>query len=168
MTTRPRIIANLQPFDRRTYIDCLLSQHNFVPKDSMLWVLEWPARAAVPVHSNWLGLPRTSEIGLNFLGRIPPLVHTLTLDLSQLDDADDARSENPLVPVVSRSAVPAQPTRWWTFRHFLPGKIGQGIRPGWFWIGPCLRSMCMSCPALLVCGAPVQHIRVGSRSKMKF
>ncbi|KAJ7665080.1 hypothetical protein DFH06DRAFT_985784, partial [Mycena polygramma] len=86
LSTRPWLLANLRPFDRQAYIDALLSQHNYIPEDFRLWILEWPARAVIACA--WPGLPQTycgpqpdedgddieRMIGCNFLGRIPPLV----------------------------------------------------------------------------------------------
>ncbi|KAJ6486055.1 hypothetical protein C8R47DRAFT_933301, partial [Mycena vitilis] len=86
LPTRPWLLANLRPFDRQAYIDALLFQHNYIPEDFRLWILEWPARAVIACA--WPGLPETycgrpphesgddveRMIGCNYLGRIPPLV----------------------------------------------------------------------------------------------
>ncbi|KAJ7166089.1 hypothetical protein C8R46DRAFT_997180 [Mycena filopes] len=79
---------NLQPFDRQAYIDALLDQHDYLPDDFRIWILEWPAKAVIACC--WPGLPykfwgrnETDDIeqihGCNFLGRIPPIVHTVKI-----------------------------------------------------------------------------------------
>ncbi|KAJ7476832.1 hypothetical protein B0H11DRAFT_1675747, partial [Mycena galericulata] len=83
--TRPWLLANLRPFDREAYIDALLSQHDYLPEDFRIWILEWPAKAAIACC--WPGLPATYYSleadgierigGCNWLGRIPPVVHTV-------------------------------------------------------------------------------------------
>ncbi|KAJ7665082.1 hypothetical protein DFH06DRAFT_1323471 [Mycena polygramma] len=91
LPTRPWLLANLRPFDRQAYIEALLAQHNYIPEDFRLWILEWPARAVIACA--WPGLAETycgrppeegdnieRMIGCNFLSRIPPLVHRITLD----------------------------------------------------------------------------------------
>ncbi|KAJ7154623.1 hypothetical protein C8R46DRAFT_1196924 [Mycena filopes] len=104
LRTRPWTLENLRAFDRQAYIDALLAQHNYIPDDFRFWILEWPARAAIACA--WPGLPDDYTIdngraddedenekvdhvarriaGCNFLGRIPPLVHRITLDLSEI------------------------------------------------------------------------------------
>ncbi|KAJ7154618.1 hypothetical protein C8R46DRAFT_440921 [Mycena filopes] len=96
LRTRPWTLENLRPFDRQAYIDALLAQHNYIPDDFRFWILEWPARAAIACA--WPGLPDvyvpegTDEVerisGCNFLGRIPPLVHRVTLDLMKIGPPD--------------------------------------------------------------------------------
>ncbi|KAJ6627610.1 hypothetical protein B0H10DRAFT_2210121 [Mycena sp. CBHHK59/15] len=91
--TRPWPLENLKPFDRQAYIDALLDQHNDLPEDFRIWILEWPAQATI--NCAWPGLPaeyctRTNEAidrieGFNWLGRVPPLVHTIQLDVSCMD-----------------------------------------------------------------------------------
>ncbi|KAJ7137635.1 hypothetical protein C8R46DRAFT_611467 [Mycena filopes] len=114
LDTRPWTLENLRPFDRQAYIDALLAQHSYIPDDFRFYVLEWPARAAIACA--WPGLPddyitehgtpkkeggdgRADDVdriaGCNFLGRIPPLVHRVTLDLSKLclpQDSSDGES----------------------------------------------------------------------------
>ncbi|KAJ7865677.1 hypothetical protein B0H13DRAFT_2561845 [Mycena leptocephala] len=96
LPTRPWLLANLRPFDRQAYVDALLAQHNYLPEDFRLWILEWPARATIACA--WPGLPDvySSEgaddveriVGYNFLGSIPPLVHRITLDLTEISLPD--------------------------------------------------------------------------------
>ncbi|KAJ6470223.1 hypothetical protein C8R47DRAFT_760191 [Mycena vitilis] len=75
---------------RQTYIDALLDQHNEVPDEFRLWILEWPKRAAI--NCLWPGLPDEycppaedlpldRNPGSNLLGRIPALVHTIRLNI---------------------------------------------------------------------------------------
>ncbi|KAJ7074978.1 hypothetical protein B0H15DRAFT_1027342 [Mycena belliarum] len=92
LPTRPWPLANLRPFDRQAYIDALLAQHDHVPEDFRLWILEWPERAVIAC--SWPGLPDVfcregaDDVermeGFNFLGRIPPLLHKITLDLRDI------------------------------------------------------------------------------------
>ncbi|CAA7257477.1 unnamed protein product [Cyclocybe aegerita] len=90
LETRPWTLAHLDPtFDREAYIAALDAQDPTlgVPADFRMFVLEWPACAAV--QSLWPGLPllecRKSNIerrkSVNFIARIPPPGH---LELSAL------------------------------------------------------------------------------------
>ncbi|KAJ6506360.1 hypothetical protein C8R47DRAFT_944566, partial [Mycena vitilis] len=87
--SRPWLLQNLRPFDRRAYIDALLEQHDYLPEDFQIWILEWPAKAVIA--GCWPGLPdnylseRESDDvervhGCNWLGRIPPIVHTVQIN----------------------------------------------------------------------------------------
>ncbi|KAJ7499938.1 hypothetical protein FB451DRAFT_1008621, partial [Mycena latifolia] len=84
--TRPWLLKNLRPFDREAYIAVLLEQHNYLPDDFRIWILEWPAKAVIACC--WPGLPakyygslETDDVelieGCTFLGRVPPVVHTV-------------------------------------------------------------------------------------------
>ncbi|KAJ7983189.1 hypothetical protein DFH06DRAFT_978220, partial [Mycena polygramma] len=84
--TRPWLLENLRPFDREACIHALLDQHDYLPEDFRIWILEWPAKAVIACC--WPGLPEkyygraeadgVERIrGCNFLGRIPPVVHTV-------------------------------------------------------------------------------------------
>ncbi|KAJ7249424.1 hypothetical protein C8J57DRAFT_961145, partial [Mycena rebaudengoi] len=55
LESRSWLVANLQPFDRQSYVDALLDQHNYLPDSFRLYILEWPARAAISCL--WPGLP---------------------------------------------------------------------------------------------------------------
>ncbi|KAJ7100027.1 hypothetical protein B0H15DRAFT_818411 [Mycena belliarum] len=87
--TRSWLLDNLTPFDREAYIDALLAQHDYLPDDFRIWILEWPAKAVIGCH--WPGLPakyfsnhRIAGLeafeGCNFLGCIPPVVHTVVFE----------------------------------------------------------------------------------------
>ncbi|KAJ6544371.1 hypothetical protein B0H19DRAFT_1238816 [Mycena capillaripes] len=87
--TRPWVLENLQDFDRQAYIDALLDQHDYLPDDFRVWILEWPSKAVIACC--WPGLPyrywgynETDDIeripGCNFLGRIPPVLHTVQIN----------------------------------------------------------------------------------------
>ncbi|KAJ8482464.1 hypothetical protein ONZ45_g14944 [Pleurotus djamor] len=52
---RQWVLENLRPFDRHAYVDALLTQHDYLPEQFRIWVLEWPARAAF--GGIWPGLP---------------------------------------------------------------------------------------------------------------
>ncbi|KAJ7034520.1 hypothetical protein C8F04DRAFT_1183066 [Mycena alexandri] len=76
LPTRPWTLANLRPFDRQAYINALLVQHDYIPEDFCLWILE--------------------IAGCNFLGRIPPVLHKITLDLTEIclpDVSSDGEGE---------------------------------------------------------------------------
>ncbi|KAK7042339.1 hypothetical protein R3P38DRAFT_2889872 [Favolaschia claudopus] len=95
--TRPWLLERLRPFDREAYIDSLLEQHNYLPEDFRIWILEWPAKAVIA--GCWPGLPTTyygldSENklmprrdrlfrGCNWLGRQPPVLHAVEFSYIQ-------------------------------------------------------------------------------------
>ncbi|KAJ7661392.1 hypothetical protein DFH06DRAFT_1192199 [Mycena polygramma] len=95
--SRPWLLENLCPFDREAYIDTLLDQHDYLPEDFRIWILEWPAKAVIACC--WPGLPHkyygaeeTDEIermcGCNSLGKIPPVVHTMVFRRSEEVEVD--------------------------------------------------------------------------------
>ncbi|KAJ6600024.1 hypothetical protein DFH09DRAFT_1021400 [Mycena vulgaris] len=100
LPTRPWLLANLprnaaDKFDRQAYIDTLLTQHNYIPEDFRLWILEWPERAVIACA--WPDLPGDYSqrgddveriVGCNFLARIPPVVHKISLDLEEICPPD--------------------------------------------------------------------------------
>ncbi|KAJ7075725.1 hypothetical protein B0H15DRAFT_649676 [Mycena belliarum] len=45
--TRPWLLDNLRPFNREAYIEALLAQHDYLPDDFRIWILEWPAKAVI-------------------------------------------------------------------------------------------------------------------------
>ncbi|KAJ8514472.1 hypothetical protein ONZ45_g7990 [Pleurotus djamor] len=53
--SRPWVLQNLSPFSRKLYVDALLDQHDYLPKQFTMWILEWPAKAAF--GGMWPGLP---------------------------------------------------------------------------------------------------------------
>ncbi|KIJ41146.1 hypothetical protein M422DRAFT_780542 [Sphaerobolus stellatus SS14] len=76
--TRPWVLDNLKDFDREGYVGALVQQGANLPEEFRLWVLEWPATAAIA--GIWLGLPDDNMggsmddrmTGRNVLGIIPP------------------------------------------------------------------------------------------------
>ncbi|KAJ7619611.1 hypothetical protein FB45DRAFT_800061, partial [Roridomyces roridus] len=82
LDTRPWLWANLEPFDRQAYLDYILSQHNYIPEDFRLWILEWPNKAVIACA--WPGLPEiycakeADDVeriaGYNHLGCLEPQV----------------------------------------------------------------------------------------------
>ncbi|KAF4611672.1 hypothetical protein D9613_003680 [Agrocybe pediades] len=77
LETRPWTLKTLNPFDRKAYIDALLSQYPAVPEEFRLWIMEWPARM-VP-FGMWPGSPFTyhhavtleEANGTNWLAYLP-------------------------------------------------------------------------------------------------
>ncbi|KAJ8456746.1 hypothetical protein ONZ45_g18592 [Pleurotus djamor] len=55
LDSRPWVLENLVPFDRKSFVDALLAQHNYLPEEFRIWVLEWPAKAVF--YGFWPGLP---------------------------------------------------------------------------------------------------------------
>ena len=47
LQTRPWVLANLHPFNRRHYIGDLMNQHPYVPEAFRVWILEWPTKAVI-------------------------------------------------------------------------------------------------------------------------
>ncbi|TFK40405.1 hypothetical protein BDQ12DRAFT_576570, partial [Crucibulum laeve] len=87
ISTRPWLIDHLIPFNREAYIDTLQKQYPALPEDFVLWILEWPARAAIGCV--WPGLDRKfyDSIpdagrwhGWNSLARTPPPIERLVLE----------------------------------------------------------------------------------------
>ncbi|KAJ7825459.1 hypothetical protein B0H13DRAFT_1918618 [Mycena leptocephala] len=83
--------------DQQAYIDALLDQQAYLPDDFRIWILEWPAKAAIACC--WPGLPykywRGPELddgaiqGCNFLGRIPPVLHTVPVQINRIGPTED-------------------------------------------------------------------------------
>ncbi|KAF9540149.1 hypothetical protein CPC08DRAFT_717339 [Agrocybe pediades] len=77
LETRPWTLKTLNPFDRKAYIDALLSQYPAVPEEFRLWIMEWPARMAP--FGMWPGSPFTyhhvvtfeEANGTNWLAYLP-------------------------------------------------------------------------------------------------
>ncbi|KAJ7619610.1 hypothetical protein FB45DRAFT_755324, partial [Roridomyces roridus] len=80
--TRPWLWENLRPFDRQAYLDHILAQHDYIPEDFRLWILEWPEKDVIACA--WPGLPAVycwedaddveRVAGYNHLGCIEPQV----------------------------------------------------------------------------------------------
>ncbi|KIJ41142.1 hypothetical protein M422DRAFT_81187, partial [Sphaerobolus stellatus SS14] len=81
--THPWVLENLKDFDREAYVDALVQQGANLPEDFRLWILEWPAKAAIA--GIWPGLPDDAGedwfkgrlIGRNVLGIIPPQLSSI-------------------------------------------------------------------------------------------
>ncbi|KAF4616464.1 hypothetical protein D9613_008751 [Agrocybe pediades] len=77
LETRPWTLKTLRPFERKAYIEALLSQYPAVPEEFRLWILEWPARM-VP-FGIWPSSPFTfhrgntleEASGVNWLAYLP-------------------------------------------------------------------------------------------------
>ncbi|KAF9536084.1 hypothetical protein CPC08DRAFT_731706, partial [Agrocybe pediades] len=75
--TRSWPLQTVQRFDRKTYIEALLSQYPAIPEELELWILEWPARTVI--FSIWPGSPftyyqeftRDQVDGINWLAYVP-------------------------------------------------------------------------------------------------
>ncbi|KIJ35503.1 hypothetical protein M422DRAFT_212642 [Sphaerobolus stellatus SS14] len=75
--TRPWVLQNLKLFDREAYLFSLVNQGARLPDQFSLWILEWPAKAAIA--GIWPGLPDDEPehvagrvAGRNVLALIPP------------------------------------------------------------------------------------------------
>lgn len=77
---------HLQPFDGEAYVSSLRQRFDFVPKEFLLWILEWPAKVAIA--NIWPGLPRAHKpewgisprrVGFNTLATFPPQLYRLYL-----------------------------------------------------------------------------------------
>ncbi|KAJ8472695.1 hypothetical protein ONZ45_g16560 [Pleurotus djamor] len=55
LDSRPWVLENLLPFDRKAFADALLAQHSYLPEEFRIWLLEWPAKAVF--YGFWPGLP---------------------------------------------------------------------------------------------------------------
>ncbi|KAF9560343.1 hypothetical protein CPC08DRAFT_708151 [Agrocybe pediades] len=64
LDTRPWTLKTIKPFDRKAYINALLSQYPAVPEEFRLWIMEWPARM-VP-FGMWPGSPFTFHNAVTF------------------------------------------------------------------------------------------------------
>ncbi|KAJ3517295.1 hypothetical protein NLJ89_g601 [Agrocybe chaxingu] len=98
--TRPWVLANLQKFDRQTYLNKLLHQYPSVPEDFSCWVLEWPARATVAF--SWPGLPRKKynedyADDINVVGGVPWMVYP---QVSALMVSDEIKRTAEYIPAL--------------------------------------------------------------------
>ncbi|KAL0954115.1 hypothetical protein HGRIS_005261 [Hohenbuehelia grisea] len=96
LSSRPWTVVNLRCFDRQAYLDALLAQYDWLPMDFSMWLLEWPARAALAYM--WPGLPESYEhpspnwspceniFGVNSLSLFPPTLFTVKLESWENDD----------------------------------------------------------------------------------
>ncbi|KIJ41144.1 hypothetical protein M422DRAFT_82979, partial [Sphaerobolus stellatus SS14] len=83
LRTRPWVLKNLKDFDREAYVDSLVQQGANLPEDFRLWILEWPAKAAIA--GIWPGLPddvveghfNGRMAGRNVLGILPPQLSSI-------------------------------------------------------------------------------------------
>ncbi|KAJ7619606.1 hypothetical protein FB45DRAFT_161714 [Roridomyces roridus] len=92
LDTRPWLWENLRPFDRQAYLDHILAQHNYIPEDFRLWILEWPNKAVIACA--WPGLPEVycaedaddveRVVGYNHLGCLAPQLYNLMIDLDAI------------------------------------------------------------------------------------
>ncbi|KAJ8482468.1 hypothetical protein ONZ45_g14943 [Pleurotus djamor] len=55
LDSRPWVLKNITAFDRCAYVDALLTQHDYLPEEFKMWVLEWPSKAVF--GGIWPGLP---------------------------------------------------------------------------------------------------------------
>jgi hypothetical protein len=77
------IDLHLTSFDREHYVACLRQQYDCIPPEFEMWILEWPARAAIGFV--WPGLPKyfreefgwERRYGCNHLASFPPILFRL-------------------------------------------------------------------------------------------
>ncbi|KAJ7619615.1 hypothetical protein FB45DRAFT_161751 [Roridomyces roridus] len=94
--TRPWLWENLRPFDRQAYLDHIYAQHNYIPEEFRLWILEWPNKAVIGCA--WPGLPAAycaeeaddieRFVGYNHLGCLTPKLHKIVVDLKCISPPD--------------------------------------------------------------------------------
>ena len=92
VSTQQWIRSGINPFDRQAYLDALLVDHPYLPEDFCIWILEWPACAAI--RCTWRGVPgvpvyppshaKCDKVGdisaFNMLRSIPPPICTVRFD----------------------------------------------------------------------------------------
>ncbi|KAJ7603167.1 hypothetical protein FB45DRAFT_963143 [Roridomyces roridus] len=96
LDTRPWLWDNLRSFDRQAYVDHILAQHDYIPEDFRLWILEWPNKAVIACA--WPGLPEAycaeeadnieRRNGYNHLGCHKPQLRKIILDLNLIMPPD--------------------------------------------------------------------------------
>ncbi|KAJ8515682.1 hypothetical protein ONZ45_g6912 [Pleurotus djamor] len=127
LPSRPWVLNNLTSFNRAAYVTALLEQHDFLPEDFQIWVLEWPAKAAF--GGIWPGLPneigdiagpeiRYSRRTWNFLNPLKPIVWTINhINEDNVDfdaDIDQDYFIEPL-PGLAISLTEGNDTTWLLF-----------------------------------------------------
>ncbi|KAJ7619612.1 hypothetical protein FB45DRAFT_931205 [Roridomyces roridus] len=99
--SRPWLWENLRPFDRQAYLDHILAQHNYIPEDFRLWILEWPNKAVIACAWPGLSAVYCAEeadnverfLGYNHLGCLEPQLSKIDLDL-RIICSPDASSDS--------------------------------------------------------------------------
>ncbi|KAJ6467891.1 hypothetical protein C8R45DRAFT_1019384 [Mycena sanguinolenta] len=95
LSSRPRVLAQLRPFDRESYIAALRIQHGFIPPDFEVYILEWPVKSSVGMI--WPGLPVDQDAahwavgicrGINHSATNPPVLYRLELDAEFFEGGD--------------------------------------------------------------------------------
>ncbi|KAJ7619605.1 hypothetical protein FB45DRAFT_1062968 [Roridomyces roridus] len=75
LDSRPWLWENLRPFNRQAYLDHILAQHNYIPEDFRLWILEWPNKA-----TTW----SLRVEGYNHLGRLDAPLYKIGVELQRI------------------------------------------------------------------------------------
>ncbi|KAJ8488526.1 hypothetical protein ONZ45_g13930 [Pleurotus djamor] len=103
LDSRPWVLQNLTKFDRQAYVDALLQQHDYLPEEFTIWLLEWPAKAVF--GGMWPGLPTHIHDlvgpigpmgwldGWNLLNFSKPIVWTVNAVNDQVDSDFDLDPE---------------------------------------------------------------------------
>ncbi|KAJ8487213.1 hypothetical protein ONZ45_g14419 [Pleurotus djamor] len=114
LESRPWVLGNLSPFNRRAYVDALLEQHDYLPEEFKIWILEWPEKAAF--GGIWPGLPHEirdvagPKVSVpwqkwNFLDASKPIVWTINhinedgVDVNTGDEKDYLVEPLPGLPI---------------------------------------------------------------------
>ncbi|KAJ7619589.1 hypothetical protein FB45DRAFT_1095914 [Roridomyces roridus] len=92
LDSRPWLWENFCALDRQAYLDHILAQHNYIPEDFRLWILEWPNKAVIACA--WPGLPAVycaedaDDVerveGYNHLGRLDAPLYKTGVELQRI------------------------------------------------------------------------------------
>ncbi|KAJ7219707.1 hypothetical protein B0H12DRAFT_1152628 [Mycena haematopus] len=100
LSSRPRVLAQIQPFDREGYIAAVCNQHGFIPLEFEFYILEWPAKSMF--GTIWPGLPVDQDSahwstgicrGINHSATNPPILYRLEVDAEFFDGDESVLDE---------------------------------------------------------------------------
>ncbi|KAJ7655353.1 hypothetical protein B0H17DRAFT_1207293 [Mycena rosella] len=81
LRTRPWVLDHFRPFDREAYIDAIRDQHNYVPHEFRMSIIELPEKAVVGCA--WPGFPNGRR-GNNADGASQKVVRSLARECSSI------------------------------------------------------------------------------------
>ncbi|KAJ8456781.1 hypothetical protein ONZ45_g18580 [Pleurotus djamor] len=118
--SRPWTVANLRPFERRAYIDALLSQYPYLPESFQIFIMEWPAKAAI--GGVWPGLPEVTHdevgpvtrnrFGRNMLNADKPAIWTINSITLTGDGFSELLEPQPAIPLFDSQGSYTSYTLW--------------------------------------------------------